>query len=91
MIKALTTKKDGGKLLILGIDDRNIAKLTTGDPMIVRGAEIGLTIDILIVHKPTLADVTRYLQDELNMELPKVVHIGKGPFHFGDEPAKDPK
>jgi ribosomal protein S5 len=43
VIKALATV-NGRRLLLLGIDDRAVERLTAGQPILVRGAEVGLGV-----------------------------------------------
>lgn len=64
MIRALATQKDGRKLLILGVDRTNIDKLTSKQPIIVRGDQFGLDlpVDFLIMFGETLDDVATELR-----------------------------
>lgn len=64
MIRALTTQKDGRKMLILGVDRINIERLTSKQPIIVRGGQFGmdLPMDVLIMFGETLDDVAAELR-----------------------------
>jgi hypothetical protein len=58
VIKALTTMDaNGRRTLILGLDDRNVQRLTTNQPLIVQGEEMGLDIDIYIAHAPSYGEL----------------------------------
>lgn len=64
MIRAVATKKDGRKLLILGVDRTNIERLTSKQPIMVQGNQFGLDlpVDILIMFGETLDDVATELR-----------------------------
>jgi hypothetical protein len=50
MIRAVTTARDGHKILILGIDAENFRRLTAQDPIFVFGKPLGVPIDVAFVH-----------------------------------------
>lgn len=43
MLKAIAIQEDGRKVVILGIDARNVRRMKEGDPIHVKGEELGLT------------------------------------------------
>ena len=69
MIRAVSTKRDGGKILVLGVDDENVKRLTSGKPIFVEGEPLGLPVDVVILHGRTLQDVLNELKDS-GIELP---------------------
>lgn len=77
MIRAVGTNQRGGKLLVLGIDDDNVKRLTNGEPIICRGDTVGVSFDVVIVHGHTLRDVKATLEDSFT--LPNVTFVGRGP------------
>jgi hypothetical protein len=48
VIKAIMDGKDGKKLVFLGVTFANLNRMREGDPLFVRGAELGLDFDIAI-------------------------------------------
>jgi hypothetical protein len=55
MIRAVATKADGTKLLILGVDDENVKRLTSGQPIHVEGADVGIPgVDVVVMHGHTM-------------------------------------
>jgi hypothetical protein len=58
VIRAVTTGPDGRRLLILGVDDENIKRLTSGQPLHVEGDPLGIPgITVVIMHGHSLQDV----------------------------------
>lgn len=55
MLKAVATKPDGTKVLILGVDKGNVKRLRKGQPILVRGGEVGIgPVEIVIHYRETL-------------------------------------
>jgi hypothetical protein len=58
VIRAVATKKDGSKLLLLGLEDENIRRLKEGQPISVQGEPLGLPgIEVVLLHGPTAQDI----------------------------------
>lgn len=71
MIKALTgLNRDGRRTVILGVDDRNVMRLCSGQPIRVDGRDMGLDVDILILHGPTYEDILAGLR-KAGCEIPE--------------------
>jgi hypothetical protein len=62
MIYAIATGKDGRKILLLGVDDRNIERLTSGKPLHADGGLVGLPIDVVLLHGKTYQDVIEQIR-----------------------------
>jgi hypothetical protein len=84
VIKAMTKPgADGRRTLILGLDNRNVALLTSSRPIKIHGEEMGLDVDILIAHGPTLAELLNEMRDA-GFEIPHF-DLDKPITLFGDE------
>ena len=58
MIRAVKKMADGSVLLLLGVDDGNIERLTSGQPIHVEGASVGIPgVNVAIMHGHTLQDI----------------------------------
>lgn len=56
-------KRDGRDVLLLGLDDENVRRLTAGQPIFVDGTKNLLApVDVLIMHGRTLDDVLAELR-----------------------------
>lgn len=53
MLKLKGTKPDGREFILLGLERRNIERLIEGDPILVKGEQLGVTIDVLIFFGET--------------------------------------
>lgn len=62
MIRAIQKRPDGSVLLLLGVDDTNIERLTSGKPIHVEGAMLGIPVDVVIMHGHTMQDVVDELK-----------------------------
>lgn len=65
MIRATATTKSGRKLVLLGLEAKNIELLKEGKPMFIRGDEYGLDLDfdVTIIYGDTAEDIIRLLKD----------------------------
>lgn len=65
MIRAVHTNPEGRKLLILGIDKTNVERIKAGQPILVKGDQMGLDlpIDVAILYGESLDDVAKSLRD----------------------------
>jgi hypothetical protein len=61
MLIATTQSKEGHKVLILGLSQRNIELLQQGRPIHKDGSEAGLDSDVLILYGKTDEDLVREL------------------------------
>lgn len=58
MIRAVKRMNDGSILLLLGVDDTNIARLTSGQPINIEGESVGIPgFNVVIMHGHTLQDI----------------------------------
>lgn len=57
MIRMTGRLANGIPFLLLGVDDENIKRLTSGQPIRCAGHTVGIDGDVLIVHGKTLDDV----------------------------------
>lgn len=71
-----TNKETGKKALILGIDDENVRRLKADQPIQIKGAELGLDHDIMIIHGRTRATLVAMLKPMTTGDTK--YHIGKG-------------
>jgi len=63
MLRMLGIAADGTKLVLLGLDDENVARLTGDQPIKVDCAELGLPgVIVTIVHGKTLDDIIARLE-----------------------------
>ena len=63
-------KRNGRDVVLLGLDEENIRRLTAGQPIFVDGQyKLGVPVDFTIVYGTTLQDVINQLQ-EAGFELP---------------------
>jgi hypothetical protein len=73
MIVALAKNVKGGHLLIIGLDDRNVAALTAGKPALLNLKSVGIhelgDITVAIEHGKTYEDIAAKLR-EAGMDLP---------------------
>jgi hypothetical protein len=53
MIKFTATKPDGGKVLFLGVSDKNVKLLVEGRPIQLIGKDVGCDHDIYVFHGAT--------------------------------------
>lgn len=64
------TKADGTKLILLGVDDGNVKRLTEGKPISVQGDMLGIPgIEIAIVHGKTYQNILDELKKS-GVEIP---------------------
>lgn len=65
MIRAVHIRPDGRKLLILGLDQTNVERLKSGQPVLVEGGLMGLDvpIDVAIMYGETLDNVAKDLRE----------------------------
>ncbi len=63
MIRAVLTQNNGRKMLILGIDDENVRRLTSGQPIHVKGATVDLEVDVAIWHEHTLDEIVEKFRE----------------------------
>lgn len=62
MIRAtITSPVTGRKILLLGVDRENIVRLTSGKPILVKGEQMDLGVDVAIVFGESLQDVVEEL------------------------------
>ena len=71
MIRAVLTQANGRKMLILGVDDENIRRLTSGQPVRVLGETVDLELDVVIWHEHTTSEIIDSLR-ELGFAVPPV-------------------
>lgn len=72
MIRAMKKLDGGRRLIVLGVDDENVRRLTSNDPIMVDGASVGMPdVRILIVHGRTLKDAGKALE-EIGFEMPEI-------------------
>lgn len=58
MIRAVATGRDGRKILLLGVDARNVERLKAGEPIICTSESVdGLGVDVVIMYGETMTDV----------------------------------
>jgi hypothetical protein len=83
MIRAVMTKDNGRKLLILGVDKENIRRLTECDePLFLDGRTVQIDgIDLVILYGETIRDVIRTIKEKFHCELPDVPQVGI-PYEF---------
>jgi hypothetical protein len=56
VIKAMTKPgPNGRRMLFLGVDNQNVVRLVSNEPIRVNGEDFGLDFDILLVHGVTYA------------------------------------
>lgn len=75
MIRAVATKVDGSKLLVLGITKENVERLKQGRPIHVEGAPMGVDTSVVIYYGETARDLIKQLKDA-GIELPAVPIVG---------------
>ena len=51
-----------GKLIGLGLTSENIKKLQKGEPMLIKGSEIGKSDDIVIFYGDNERDLIKFLE-----------------------------
>ncbi len=79
MIRAVATKKDGTKLLVLGLDDENVRRLKAGQPIRVQGDQLGLPgIEVVLMHGPTAQDIVEKFR-AAGIEMPEGSIPSPGP------------
>jgi hypothetical protein len=84
VIKAMTKPgANGRRMLFLGVDDENVVRLVSNEPIRVSGEDFGVDFDILIVHGKTYARLFSDMR-AAGFEIPNV-DLDK-PFRlYGDE------
>ena len=83
MIRAVATKADGTKLILLGIDARNVERLKEGKPLHVRGETLDMPgIEIGIMYGETMQDIIDELKKS-GIEVP----IDREPVVTPDHPV----
>lgn len=75
MIRAIAINDKGQKVLLLGVDDENIRRLTNAEPIVVTPASMHNDIDmeVMIIHGHTLQDVVDFLRKS-GVEFPSMPH-----------------
>jgi len=71
MIQMVFKKVDGRKCVLLGLDDVNVQRLTSDQPIKVDGKVLELDFDILIAHGKTQKDLITQLR-EVGFSIPDV-------------------
>lgn len=75
MIKAiLAVEGSDMRTLVLGISAVNIARLLQGKPIIVRGVEVGIPIDVMVIAEITDEELVETIQNIGEMPDRKNVH-----------------
>lgn len=69
MIRAVVTRSNGRRVLVLGIDDVNVKRLTEGQPIHVDGLLEGLNFEVIILYGSTLQDIVEDLR-KTGLEVP---------------------
>ena len=62
-------------LFIFGLDAENIRRLTSGQPIMISFAELGLTDDFAIMYGETLDDIKRELESAQGSPLPEPIPL----------------
>jgi len=62
MIKAIMKNKDSDNILLLGISEENVNRLKEGKPIHIKGDELGIDNDVLIVYGETEEDLYKDLR-----------------------------
>lgn len=64
MIRALFKKDDGTTVVLLGVDDENIRRLTSGKPIQVKSGSVDPEYkdEIIIVHGSTMEQIEEWLK-----------------------------
>lgn len=75
MIRAVTTKADGTKLLILGLEEENVRRLRAGKPVFVEGAPLGVQADVILLYGKTSRDIIRELK-KAGVTMPDIPQVG---------------
>ena len=68
MIKAII-----GNGILLGLDKENIKRLKEGAPILIKGSDIGLEVNVLIAYGDTLSDIQKELSPSLDLFL--LIHV----------------
>ena len=64
MIRAVATRADGTKLLLLGVDERNVERLKAGKPIMVEGGPLGLpNVAVAIMYGETMQAIIDELKE----------------------------
>lgn len=83
-------KATDGKTIILGLERGNIERLKAGDPIEIKGEEVGANRNILIVYGDTVVDIAH----DLGLEIPTeaIEALNKGGRYDGEQrtPKKRP-
>ena len=48
-----------GNRILLGLDKENVKRLKEGAPILIKGSDIGLELNILITYGDTLSDIQK--------------------------------
>lgn len=80
MIKAGMTKKDGGRLVLLGITGGNVRRLKMGDPINVDLIPLGIPGEIIICYGDNMTALKKQLEPLIGpqTEILENSKIGKG-------------
>jgi len=62
MIKAIMKNKDNDSILLLGISKENVNSLREGKPIHIKGDELGIGNDVLLVYGETEDQLYKDLQ-----------------------------
>jgi hypothetical protein len=62
MIRAVLTQGNGRKMLILGIDDENVRRLTSGQPIHCKGETVGLEVDVVVWHEHSTGEIVESMR-----------------------------
>lgn len=65
MVKFVITQKNGPKLVGLGITEENVKRLKEGKPILVKGEEIEMEHDTVILYGKTEQDIAKEIQESL--------------------------
>lgn len=82
MIRAVATKANGTKVLLLGVDEDNVQRLKDGRPIHVNAEAYGLPCDVIIVYGKTMQHVIDELK-AAGFEVP----IDRAPVVTPDRPV----
>ena len=63
MIKATGQTDDGRPFLMLGLSFRNLALLQQGKPILVRGEEVGMPCDVMLMAGETEGAIAAQLRE----------------------------